>query len=176
MMFQEFKSSKTFDSAFLFTACLLNIDANHPVSFFPPSFQSEAAMQRYVEPFSDMVPIPHHFESDLTRPRAVMAFSKTVAGQEAAVEGGARVAGGVALIKEVQSGARDLNDFAFFVAEPDIGVELSALRGLLKKKYPSTRNGETTMKESSVLDIVIYDIDLNIVQGRLYVKQRFKNF
>ena len=99
-------------------------------------------MQRYLEPFSDMVPIPYHFESDKTRPKPVMAFAKSVAAQEAAVEGGARVAGGVALIKEVQSGARDLNDFAYFIAEPEIGVELSALRGLLKKKFPSTRNGK----------------------------------
>ncbi|CAG0922879.1 unnamed protein product, partial [Notodromas monacha] len=103
--------------------------------------RSANAMQRYLDPFGDIVNLPVSFESPVTKERSVIAFAKSPEAQEAAVEGGAASSGGISLIKDVQSGERDLNDFAYFIAHPDIAIELASLRGVMKKKFPSTKNG-----------------------------------
>lgn len=54
---------------------------------------------------------------------------------------GATLAGGVELIKDVQSGKLLLSDYQYVVAHPNILADLVTLRGLMRKKFPSPKGG-----------------------------------
>nr|CAG4642604.1 EOG090X089S [Evadne anonyx] len=134
---------------------------------------------RYLDNFSRILLLPHHFE--LTAPRKVLAFCKTAETQEEAFAGGAEAYGGVDLIKRIQSGEVSLNDYDYFVAHTNMMAEIVPIRGLMKKRFPALRNGTmgTNMAEmierlskgvefSSVKDN--YDLDygsINVPFGRL---------
>lgn len=59
-------------------------------------------------------------------------------------EAGAALVGGVELVKEIQTGALALQDFQYVIAHPNILPELVSLRGLMKKKFPNTKNATLT--------------------------------
>jgi large subunit ribosomal protein L1 len=56
-----------------------------------------------------------------------------------AIEAGADLAGGSDLIRSVQSGAVNPNDYEYIVAHPQLIVELTAIRGLMKRKFPNLK-------------------------------------
>lgn len=76
--------------------------------------------------------------------RNAIAFAKKKEDQDAALEAGVEVAGGVQLIKEIQNGKQSLEDYSFYLAHPDIMAELVALRGLMKRKFPNANHGTLT--------------------------------
>lgn len=55
-------------------------------------------------------------------------------------EAGAALSGGIEIIKDIQIGKVSFNDFQHVVAHPNILPELVAIRGLMKKKFPSPKN------------------------------------
>lgn len=57
------------------------------------------------------------------------------------MKAGAMNAGGPELIKKALKGNIRFADYQFILAHPDIMPEMLALRGLLKKKFPSAKNG-----------------------------------
>lgn len=59
-----------------------------------------------------------------------------------AIKAGATTVGGSDLIKSALKGNIRFADYQFILAHPDIMPEMLALRGLLKKKFPSAK-GET---------------------------------
>ncbi|KAB0800271.1 hypothetical protein PPYR_03866 [Photinus pyralis] len=94
---------------------------------------------RLLDNFTRMAPMPHKINHG--EERSILAFVKEAELQEAARKAGASLAGGVELIKEIQSGSLSLQNFHFIVAHPSILPELVSIRGLLKKKFPNPKNG-----------------------------------
>jgi ribosomal protein L1 len=106
---------------------------------------------RFVENFNRIAAIP--FKFDHGEERTIVAFSKDVAVQKEALDAGAELAGGVELIKQIQSGAVLLQNFQFIIAHPDILPELVPLRGLMRRRFPNPKSGTL-------------DVDLNTVTKR----------
>lgn len=59
--------------------------------------------------------------------------------QKEALAVGATLVGSTELIKSIQKGEVQLNEYPYVVAHPEIMPELISLRGLLKKKFPDPR-------------------------------------
>lgn len=57
-----------------------------------------------------------------------------------AIQAGATAAGGSELVRSALKGNVRFADYQFILAHPDIMPELLALRGLLKKKFPSPKS------------------------------------
>lgn len=57
-----------------------------------------------------------------------------------ALQAGATVAGGAELVRSALKGNIRFAEYQFILAHPDIMPELLALRGLLKKKFPSPKS------------------------------------
>jgi large subunit ribosomal protein L1 len=106
---------------------------------------------RFVENFNRIAAVPFKFEHG--EERTIVAFSKDVAVQKEALDAGAELAGGVELIKQIQSGAVLLQNFQFIIAHPDILPELVPLRGLMRRRFPNPKSGTL-------------DVDLNTVTKR----------
>lgn len=83
--------------------------------------------------------MPYKF--DHGEERTILAFAKDSDLQKTAIEAGAALAGGTELIKQIQNGKVLLQNFKFYIAHPDIIPELVALRGLMKKTFPSVKSG-----------------------------------
>lgn len=94
---------------------------------------------RFIDDFTRIVPISYKF--DHGEERSIIAFSKTGECQKEAIDGGAQLAGGVDLIKQIQSGAVSLQNFQYIIAHPDILPELVVLRGLMKRRFPNPKLG-----------------------------------
>ncbi|PSN30702.1 hypothetical protein C0J52_23898 [Blattella germanica] len=103
-------------------------------------FDMRAAKEnRFMSPFTRVLLTPHPFRA--VQPRPVLAFCKSHELQRICLEAGATVAGDTELIKNVQNGDLNLKDFQFVVAHPNIMTEISAIRGLLKGRFPNPKRG-----------------------------------
>jgi len=95
---------------------------------------------KYIEPFSKMVPLFHSFERGVVE-KSVLVFAKTIEEQNAAVEAGAKKAGGSDLIDDIAKGKLDVIDFDYFLAHDDIAIELKPLLGILRDQFPKKQLG-----------------------------------
>lgn len=118
---------------------------------------------RFVDNFTRMVAIPHTFEHG--EERLIIAFAKDEKIQKETLENGAQLAGGVDLIKQIQSGAVNLQNFKFVLAHPDILPELVALRGLMKKKFPNPKTGTLDTDLASVTRKFVHGIYYGAVKN-----------
>nr|XP_045625040.1 uncharacterized protein LOC123774614 [Procambarus clarkii] len=94
---------------------------------------------RYVDNFFSVVQLPHEFESE--QQRTVLAISRNKKVIEKAWEMGVTYAAGVEIIKQVQNGEVSLQDYQHFIAEIDTLPELVAIRGLMRRRFPSIKDG-----------------------------------
>ncbi|XP_044762726.1 50S ribosomal protein L1 [Coccinella septempunctata] len=117
---------------------------------------------KFVEDFNRICGIKHHFPHN--EERTIVAFAKDIDAQEAAKEAGALLAGGVDLIKNIQNGKVVLTDFEFVVSHPDILHELSSLRGLMKKKYPSYKLGTIDVNLDEVVERYMHGVNYKAVK------------
>lgn len=123
-------------------------ETHHPSMYnvpdAPVNVEVELNMQgekatRFVDNFQRMAMISHRF--DHGEERKIIVFAK---GQEIlseASEAGATLVGGPELIKDIQSGELNLQDYQYFLAHPNILAELVTVRGLMKKKFPNPKMG-----------------------------------
>lgn len=56
---------------------------------------------------------------------------------------GADFIGRQEMIKKINKGTLRIDEYDFIIAHTDIVDKLGALRGILKKRFPSTVNGES---------------------------------
>ncbi|XP_056637055.1 39S ribosomal protein L1, mitochondrial [Diorhabda sublineata] len=117
---------------------------------------------RFLDNFTRIVAIPHKFDQEISR--SVAAFSKTPENQQLALDAGAGLSGGVETIKKIQNGEIAMTDFKYVVAHPDILPELVVLRGLLKRKFPSPKNGSLDVDLKSAVDKFLYGITYTAVK------------
>lgn len=146
-------------------------ETHHPEMYNKPNAPVQAIIElymqgekktRFIEDFNRICGINHYFPQNEERP--IVAFAKDIDAQEAAKEAGALLAGGVDLIKNIQNGKVLLNDFEFVISHPDILHELSALRGLMKKKYPNYKLGTIDLNLSEVVKRFMHGINYKAVK------------
>ncbi|XP_049871043.1 50S ribosomal protein L1 [Pectinophora gossypiella] len=94
---------------------------------------------RYMENFTRLTLLPHFFPRD--EERSILAFCKGAELIKEATDAGAKMAGGSDLIKKIQEGEIKLGDYDYVIAHPNIITDLVPIRGLLKRKFPTVRNG-----------------------------------
>lgn len=123
-------------------------ETHHPTMYNEPDAPLKVLIElnmegekktRFVDNFYRVAPIPHAF--DHGEERNILAFTKDVDMQKEARDLGATLAGGIELIKDIQTGALSMADYHYIVAHPNILPELVSLRGLMKRKFPNPKNG-----------------------------------
>ncbi|XP_063227200.1 large ribosomal subunit protein uL1m [Bacillus rossius redtenbacheri] len=129
-------------------AVLCHKETHHPTVYNVPdapltvTFELDLSTDKktkQVDSLRRLVQIPHPFNPD--EARSVIAFCKDAQAQKEALEAGASVVGGSDLIRSIQNGELSLQDFQHVVAHTDIMLELVALKGVMKKKFPNVKSG-----------------------------------
>ncbi|CAJ0936154.1 unnamed protein product, partial [Mesorhabditis belari] len=87
----------------------------------------------------EIVPVPYPFQH--REKRTILAFVNDPKLQELAVESGAELAVGPDIIKKVIKGQFRMDDYDFCVAHTDMSSHILPLRGLLRTKFPTKKNG-----------------------------------
>lgn len=123
-------------------------ETHHPTAYNEPNapliahieidMQGEKAT-RFVDNFLRMAPIK--FKFDHGQERKILVFTKGQESIDAARNAGAILAGGADLIKQIQNGDLNLQEFDHVIANTNILPEIVTLRGLMKKKFPNVKNG-----------------------------------
>jgi len=78
-------------------------------------------------------------------------FSKKPEDLNPGLAAGAVLAGGVDLVKELQSGEVTFRNVDFVVATPEILADLAPIRGLFKLQYPNSRQGNYWLHSKIIL-------------------------
>jgi len=130
-------------------AVAMHRETHHPTVYNRPDelvwLTAELDLQmdkrtRFADAVRRVLVLPHEFE--YAEPREVAVFCQSAAQRELVTSLGVTVVGGGELIKQFQSGALMADDFAYFVAHPDMMEPLAVIRGLLRsRRYPSFANG-----------------------------------
>lgn len=94
---------------------------------------------RFVDNFQRMALISHKFNHG--EDRSILAFAKGQENLKAASDAGAALVGGPELVKDIQTGEINLQDYQYVVAHTNILADLVPIRGLMKKKFPNPKNG-----------------------------------
>ncbi|CAG0878541.1 unnamed protein product [Darwinula stevensoni] len=152
--FQEIFHPTMFNEPNNYVHAFLELDLTLPK-------KSAGSMQRYLEGWSEIISFPNPF--NLEHGRRVLAFSSSVEVQTEAMNAGAALAGGAALIKDVQTGLLSLQDFDYFVASPDIVTEIVSLRGLMKKRFPTLRNGSLSSNVPEAVKKFVHGVEYSVV-------------
>nr|CAG4645616.1 EOG090X089S [Lynceus sp. MCZ IZ 141354] len=95
---------------------------------------------RFLDPFSNMLLYPHLFDKGGKLP-SILYFCKTSEGQEQAINAGAEQAGGMEMVKRIQTGEMPTDIYDFILSHTNMISDIVNLRGLLKRKYPTIKNG-----------------------------------
>lgn len=123
-------------------------ETHHPSVYNVPNApifaQIELNMQgekitRFVENFHRMAPINHKF--DHGEDRSILVFTKGQESIDLAKKAGATLVGDGGLIKSIQNGDLSLQDYQFIIAHTNILPDLVQVRGLMKRRFPSPKNG-----------------------------------
>lgn len=94
---------------------------------------------RYLEPFSKMVPIVKSYDRNVPD-RCVMCFVPNEELRLAAMQAGAVQAGGHDLIIEVSKGRVDISEIDHFVCHTDLAGQIRPLNAALRDKVPTMAN------------------------------------
>ncbi|CAG5087389.1 Similar to Mrpl1: 39S ribosomal protein L1 [Cotesia congregata] len=144
-------------------------DTHHPSRYDAPNGFIEAFIEinmqserptKLMEKFSRSVYMPHIF--DHGEKRNVIAFVKTEEIKNLARNAGAEVVGGKEIITKIQTGEISANDFTAAVAHPEIMVDLTVVRGLLKRKFPNPRNGTLGLDLADMIKKILHGINYTV--------------
>lgn len=102
------------------------------------------------------------------------------ADQNAALEAGADLVGGVNLVKQIKVGEVMPSDYNYIVSHVDMLNELSNIRGILRKQYPSTGKGIFLSTHFKIENYFVFLILECCISGSMGVDMkslimRFKN-
>ncbi|KAK2588637.1 hypothetical protein KPH14_006404 [Odynerus spinipes] len=121
--------------------------------------------KKIMGPFTRIVQLPHYFDHGETR--NIIAFASSAQMLEEATKAGASLVGGRELIKSIKAGDVSLNDYEFCVAHPDVLADLVLIRGLLKKKFPTTKQGTLSPALKDLVDKFVLGIRYDAVPHKL---------
>ncbi|XP_015184943.1 PREDICTED: 50S ribosomal protein L1 [Polistes dominula] len=97
---------------------------------------------KFIEAFSRIIDYPYNIEHNENR--TILAFCAKDSLVQEVLKAGATLAGGKDLIKSIKGGDVSLSEFQYCAAHPDILPDLLLIRGLMKKKFPTTKRGTLT--------------------------------
>lgn len=121
--------------------------------------------EEFVENVSKIISMPHKF--DLTIKRTLMLFSKSVESQEAGRLAGAEFVCGEDAIKKVMKGQMKIDDVDYILATADIINHMSQLKGVMKKKFPTTLNGALGLDAVALVEFFRYGVQMDIKRDDL---------
>ncbi|XP_043234063.1 39S ribosomal protein L1, mitochondrial-like isoform X2 [Amphibalanus amphitrite] len=149
-------------------AVAMHRQTHHPTVFNQPEalmfVTAELDMQldkktRYADPVRRVVSLPHPFE--YRPPREVAVFCQSAELRQLAESRGVAVVGGTELIKQFQSGAMAADQFDYFVGHPELAQELLPIRGLLRRRFPSIKDGTLTTELGATIDRFRHGLELS---------------
>lgn len=114
-------------------------ETHHPTMYNVPNAPVNVVIElnmtaekstRFIDNFQRMAMIPHKF--DHGEDRSILVIAKGQENLQEASLAGAKLVGGPELIKDIQSGDLQLNEYEYVVAHPNILPELVAVRGMVK--------------------------------------------
>ncbi|GAB6028526.1 mitochondrial 54S ribosomal protein mrpl1 [Chamberlinius hualienensis] len=150
-------------------------ETHHPTIFNKPQAPLFLSLElnmtldkknRFLEAFNGVVKLPHYFDDGILK--TIVAFCKTEEDQTKALTAGADMAGGNSLIKKVLSGEVLLPDFKYVVSHSDIISDLSSLRGIMKKKYPTIAKGSLGSDISSIVNRYKTGLEYNAIKDPVH--------
>lgn len=98
-----------------------------------------------------------------------------------AIEAGATKVGGSDLIKLALKGNVHFSDYQFILAHPDIMPEMLALRGLMKKRFPTAKNETLGLDMhamvskfiNGIANFIIKSYNFTIKSRKIYREEKF---
>ncbi|XP_058795094.1 large ribosomal subunit protein uL1m isoform X2 [Phymastichus coffea] len=103
-----------------------------------------------VETFHSIVPVRHNF--DHGEVRQILVFCKTENEVKEVLDNGAALAGGSDIIKLIMSGEISVSNYDTVIAHPSMMPEILTIRGLLKKKHPTIKQGTVSPDLKTMLN------------------------
>jgi large subunit ribosomal protein L1 len=94
---------------------------------------------RIVDNFHRIAKIDYKFNHG--EERKILVFTRGIENIEAAKKAGATMAGDASLIKAIQNGDLVVNEFQYVLAHTNMLPDLTHIRGLMKRRFPSPKNG-----------------------------------
>ncbi|XP_026333549.1 uncharacterized protein LOC113240453 [Hyposmocoma kahamanoa] len=129
-------------------AVKLHQETHHPTMYNVPDAlvfaeihlnMAAVKKNRYLDNFARLTLLPHFFPRD--EERSILAFCKGQDLIREAIDAGATTAGGTEVVKKIQEGEIKLSDYDYIIAHPSVITDLVPIRGLLKRRFPTVRNG-----------------------------------
>ncbi|XP_014614299.1 PREDICTED: 50S ribosomal protein L1 [Polistes canadensis] len=143
---------------------MLNCPDSKIIAKFDVSLQSEKK-GKFLEPIDRIVDYPYNIKHNETR--TILAFVAKDSLVQDVLKAGATIAGGKSLIKSIKGGDLSLNEFQYCVAHPDILPDLLLIRGLMKKKFPTTKRGTMTSDLEGLIKKLVYGTKYVAVPDKL---------
>ncbi|KAL2714778.1 50S ribosomal protein L1 [Vespula squamosa] len=149
-------------------------ETHHPTQLNCPNSEIIAKIElnletekkgKFIGAFTRIIDYPHGFGHGETR--NIIAFSLKTQVVEQALKAGAILAGGKDLIKSIKAGDLTLQDYQYCLAEPDILADLILIRGLLKKKFPTSKAGTLSPDLENLVKKYVLGIKYDAVPEKL---------
>ncbi|XP_064106174.1 large ribosomal subunit protein uL1-like [Macrobrachium nipponense] len=121
---------------------------------------------RYMDPIAEVVNLPHTFDSGQQRNLLVISRKQEVI--DYARQAGAALAIGPEIIKMAQKDEVNLQEFNYVVSEADILPELVAIRGLMKRQFPNTRNGTAGSDLIPIIDRFLHGVEYKSTKDKYH--------
>ncbi|XP_068233231.1 large ribosomal subunit protein uL1 [Palaemon carinicauda] len=121
---------------------------------------------RYVDPFSEVVKLPHNFDSGQQRNLLVISRKQEVI--DYARNAGVGLAIGPEVIKMAKKDEVNLTEFQYVISELDILPELVAIRGLIRKQFPNVNNGTAGPDIMPIIDRFLYGVEYKATKNKYY--------
>jgi len=153
----------------LMDAILAHRELHHPTMINVPDAALNIRLEidlttdkknKFVDKYNKIIELPHPY--DHGEDRTILAFCQSTSMMEEARNAGAMLVGGKDIIKSIERGLTVLPDFQYVLAHPDILTELTAIRGLLRKRYPTLQHGTLTLDLISTINHYIKGIKYNM--------------
>ncbi|XP_027843641.1 50S ribosomal protein L1 [Aphis gossypii] len=153
----------------LLEAILAHRELHHPTMINMPNAPLNVRFEidlttdkknKFVDKYHKIIELPHPY--DHGEDRTIIAFCQSAEMMDEARNAGAMLVGGKDVIKSIERGLIMLPDFQYVLAHPDILTELPAIRGLLRKRYPSLQHGTLTLDLVAMIKHYIKGIKYNM--------------
>ncbi|XP_076317748.1 mitochondrial ribosomal protein L1 isoform X2 [Tachypleus tridentatus] len=141
-------------------------ETHHPTMFNEPEAILSSTIEldmrmskknRYLENFTGTVKIPYEFKMDNNK--KVLVICNDQEDHVGALKAGAFKAGGSDVIKQIQTGELNVQDFDHVVAHTDMLAELGTIRGLMKKAFPNKTKGNLGTDIVPLVELFVQGID-----------------
>ncbi|XP_054710877.1 LOW QUALITY PROTEIN: 39S ribosomal protein L1, mitochondrial-like [Uloborus diversus] len=139
---------------------------NDPSAMVYASIELELKLKkkdRFMDEFSGIITFPHEFVTG--KQNRIIVICKESEDQVKATDAGALYAGSTTLIKQILSGSIASDDYDYLICHPDMFKEVHALRGMLKRKFPSANNGLLRLDLEKGVKNFMHGVEYNLTRS-----------